>query len=119
MDLMATATVIRLPCIRAFASRDTSRTALLPHARILMNAFLAPTIVSHQPNALTHQGRIAVSVLHSWAGPSMADPAMTLMSANTQMSATLRPRALIILEDLNAVATQDGEDKGSILYVLI
>ena len=118
MDLMVTATIIQGHCIHAFASLDISGTVLLPYARTLMNAFWVPTIASGQPNASTHQVLITVSALPSWAGPSMADPATTLMSASTQMSATHAPRALITLGDLNAFATQDGEDEGNILYVL-
>lgn len=84
-----------------------------------MSVVLTHTIAWHQPDASTPQVPIAASVLPSWVGPSMADLAMILMSASIQMFVTHKLRVPTFQEDLIAVVTQDGEDKGHTLYVLI
>jgi len=49
----------------------------------------------------------------------MANLAKILTNVSSQMCATHKLLASITQEDLNAVVTWDGEDKGSILYVQI
>lgn len=119
VDYMAFAIVILLLSFRVFASRDISGIALLLYAWTLMNAFLALMNVFRPRNASTHQGPIAVNAPLLWVGPSMAKPATTLMSANTQMSVILRPPALTSRGDLTAVVTLDGVEKVHIPSVLI
>ena len=79
---MATAAVIQVHCTHVFASPDFNGMIAPPFVRTLTSVFLTHTIACHQPDASTPQVLIAVSVLPSWGGPSMAELAMILMSAS-------------------------------------
>ena len=103
MSLMATATVIQVHCTHVCASPDINGIMPPPFVRTLMSVFLTHTIACHQPDASTPQVRIAVSVLPSWGGLSMAELAMILMSASIQMFVTHKLRVSTFQEDSIAV----------------
>lgn len=116
-----TATTKQVHCSHACASRDISGMTVLLPVMTLTSVSLAPTTVSHQPDASIHQGPTAASALRSWDGRSMVNRATTPTNATILMSVTHKLHASITLEDLTAAVILDGEDKDllSILYVLI